>query len=83
MDNYERIRSLSLIFIREHEDFRGAERNLVRREMFDRAMSWIDNSCRESLAPDSPTIGGSILSTHGGSPNWSQVSESTLGVSSP
>lgn len=39
MDNYEGIRSPSLIFIREHKDFRGAERNLVRREMFDRAMS--------------------------------------------
>ncbi|KAH8148909.1 uncharacterized protein LAJ45_06883 [Morchella importuna] len=58
VDNYEGIRSLSLIFIREHQQFRGTERNLVRREMFDRAMSWIDKSCRESLAPDSLTIDG-------------------------
>ncbi|KAH0605287.1 uncharacterized protein H6S33_005269 [Morchella sextelata] len=57
-NSFEGIRSLSLLFIREHGDFRGTDRNLARRELFDRAMSWVGKSCRESLSPDSLTIDG-------------------------
>jgi hypothetical protein len=57
-NSFEGIRSLSLLFIREHGDFRGTDRNLARRELFDRAMSCVGKSCRESLSPDSLTIDG-------------------------